>query len=320
MTIERDLGGAHGVNHNTGGIRGIPHLQLVFQAQRYIAERGALKTHERELTVVKPCHVIGRADMHIVRVHIVRHHGGDGASLGNLLGLQARALQHVHEVHVAAHIELVRAVQAHATVFKQAGEHAVRDRGTNLGLDVVTDDRHAGVTELLRPFRIGGDEHRQAVHERASGVHGGLGVRLVGLLGTDRQVGNKHVDLLVTQHLGHVDRLGIGLFNHLTVVLAQTIVGRAAQHLDAQVRHVGELDCVVLRRLDGFRQVLADLQRIHVERGDEFDVAYAVSAEIVMHQAGNLILVLRVFVVFNALHQRRSAIAYTGDSYTNAHL
>ena len=171
--------------------------------------------------------------MHIVRVHIVRHHGSDGASLGNLLGFQARTLQHVHEVHIAAHIKLVRAVQAHATIFEQAGEHAMRDRGADLGLDVVTDDRHAGITELLSPLRIGGDEHRQTVHERASGIHGGLGVRLVGPLGTDRQVRNKHIYLLVAQHLGHVDRLGVRLFDHLTVVLAQTIVGRAAQHLNA---------------------------------------------------------------------------------------
>ena len=258
--------------------------------------------------------------MHVMRIHIVRHHGSDGAGLGNLLGFQARALQHVHEVHVAAHVELVRAVQTHATILEQTGEHAVRDGGADLGLDIVADDRHTGITELLSPFRIGCDEHRQAVHERASGVHGGLGVCLVGLLGTDRQVGNEHVDLLVAQHLGHVDRLGVGLFDHLAIVFTQTIVGRAAQHFDAQIRHVGEFDRVVLRRFDGFRQILADLQRVHIECGDEFNVTHAISAEIVVHQTGNLILVLRVFVVFNALHQRRSAIANASDSYTNAHL
>ena len=147
-----------------------------------------------------------------------------------------------------------------------------------------------------------------------------MGVRLVSLLGTDRQVGNKHVDLLVTQHLGHVHRFGVRLFDHLAVVFAQAVVSRTTQHLHAQIRHVREFDGVVLGGSNRLGQVLADLQRIHVERGDEFDVAYAVSAEIVMHQAGNLILVLGVLVILNALHQRRGAIAHAGDSHSNAHL
>ena len=320
MAVERNLGRAHGVDHNTGGIRGIPHLELVFEVQRHIAERGAFQTHERELAVVKPSHVIGRSDMHVVRIHVVRHHGSDGAGLGDLLGFQTGTLQHVHEVHVAAHIELVGAVQAHATVFEQTGEHTVGDRGADLGLDVVADDRHTSVTELLRPLRIGGDEHRQAVHERTASVHSGLSVSLVRLLGTNRQVGNQHVDLLVTQHLRHIHRLGVRLRNHLTVVLAQTVVGRATQHLHTQIRHVRELDGVVLGGSDRLGQVLAHLQRIDVERGDEFDVTHAVATEIVVHQAGNLILVLGVLVILNALHQRRGAIAHAGDSHSNAHL
>ena len=318
--VEGDLGGAHGVDHDAGGVRRIPHLQLVFEAQRDIAEGRALEAHECELAIVEPGHIVGRTDVHVVRIHLMGHHGGDGARLRDLLGLEARTLQHVHEVHVAAHIELVGAVETHTTVFEQAGEHTVRDRGADLALDVVADDRHAGIAELLGPLRVGGDEHGQAVDEGHARIHGGLGVGLVGLLGTHRQVGDEYVDLLVAQHLGHVDRIGVGLFDHLTVVLAQTIVGRATQHFDAQIRHVGELDRVVLRRFDGFRQILADLQRVHIECGDEFDVTHAISAEIVVHQTGNLILVLRVFVVFNALHQRRSAIANASDSYTNAHL
>ena len=320
MAVERNLRRAHGVDHNTGGIRGIPHLKLVFQIQRHIAERGAFKTHEGELAVVKPSHVIGRADMHVVRIHLVRHHGSDGAGLGDLLGFQAGTLQHVHEVHVAADVKLVRTIQTHAAILEQTGQHAVRDGGADLRLDIVADDRHTSVTELLRPLRIGGDEHRQAVHERTASVHSGLSVSLVRLLGTNRQVGNQHVDLLVTQHLRHIHRLGVRLRNHLTVVLAQTVVGRATQHLHTQIRHVRELDGVVLGGSDRLGQVLAHLQRIDVERGDEFDVTHAVATEIVVHQAGNLILVLGVLVILNALHQRRGAIAHAGDSHSNAHL
>ena len=179
MTVKSDLGGTHGIDDDTGGVRGIPHLQLVFKAQRNITERGALETHEGELAVVKPSHVVGRTDMHIMRVHVVRHHGSDRTGLGNLLGLQTGTLQHVHEVHVAADIELVGAIETHAAILEQASQHTVGDGGADLRLDIVADNRHTGITELLRPLRIGGDEHRQAVHERAAGIHGGLGIGLV---------------------------------------------------------------------------------------------------------------------------------------------
>ncbi len=303
VPVERDLRRAHGIDDDARGIRRIPDLKLVLKVQRHVAERGAFKTHERELAVIQPRHVIGRADMHIVCIHVVRHDGRDGAGLGDLLGFQTGALQHVHEVHVAADIELVRAVETHATVLEQAGEHTVGDRRADLGLDVVADDRHARVAELLRPFGIGGDEHRQAVDESASGIHRGLRVGLVGLLGTDRQVRDQHVDLLVAQHLRHIDRLGVRFLDHLTVVFAQTVVGRPAQHLDAEIRHIRELDRIVLRSADRLRQILADLERVDVERRDEFDVAHAVSAEVVMHQAGNLVLILGVLVIFHTLHQ-----------------
>ena len=79
---------------------------------------------------------------------------------------QPLALEHVLEVHVAAEVELVRAVDRDAAVLEEAGEHAVRDGGADLALDVVADDRDAGVGELLRPLGVAGDEHRDRVHER----------------------------------------------------------------------------------------------------------------------------------------------------------
>ena len=301
--VEGDLGGAHGVDHDAGGVRRIPHLQLVFEAQRDIAEGRALEAHECELAIVEPGHIVGRTDVHVVRIHLMGHHGGDGARLRDLLGLEARTLQHVHEVHVAAHIELVGAVETHTTVFEQAGEHTVRDRGADLALDVVADDRHAGIAELLGPLRVGGDEHGQAVDEGHARIHGGLGVGLVGLFGTHRQVGDEYVDLLVAQHLGHVHRLLVALGDHLAVVFAETVVGRSTQHLDAEVRDIRELDRVVLRGADRFGEVLANLVGINVEGGHEFDVANAVSAEIVVHEAGNLVFVLGVLVILDTLHQ-----------------
>src|SRR3712207_6602060 len=63
--------------------------------------------------------------------------GGDGLGLGDLLRLQPLALEHVLEVHVAAHVELVGAVEHDAAVLEQLGQHAVGDGGTDLALYVV---------------------------------------------------------------------------------------------------------------------------------------------------------------------------------------
>ena len=121
--------------------------------------------------------------------------GGDGLGLGDLLGLQALALEHVLEVHVAADVELVGAVERHAAVLEQLGHHPVGDGRADLALDVVADDRDAGVLELRGPLGVGGDEDRQRVDEADAGVDRALRVELVGLLRAHRQVGHQHVDL-----------------------------------------------------------------------------------------------------------------------------
>ena len=69
------------------------------------------------------------------------------------------------------------------------------DGGADLRLDVVADDRHTGVLELLRPLRGAGDEDRQRVDEADTGVDGALGVELRGVLGADGQVADQDVGL-----------------------------------------------------------------------------------------------------------------------------
>ena len=69
--------------------------------------------------------------------------------LGDLLRLEALALEHVEEVRVAAEVELVGTVHANTAVEEQPREQAVQDRGAHLRLDVVADDREAGVDEAL---------------------------------------------------------------------------------------------------------------------------------------------------------------------------
>src|SRR5207253_3074355 len=75
------------------------------------------------------------------------------------------ALQPVEEVGVAAEVELVGALERDAAVAEQARQHAVDDRGADLGLDVVPDDRQVLVEEPLLPVRLARDEDGYAVDE-----------------------------------------------------------------------------------------------------------------------------------------------------------
>ena len=111
----------------------------------------------------------------------------------------------------------------------------------------------------------------------------------------------------------HVDRLLVGLLDRLPVVLAQAVQGVPALHGDVQRRHVGDLDGVVLRGDDRLGQVPADLLGVHVERGDELDVADVVGAELDVHQAGHSRRRVGVPVVVHALNQRGGAVADADD-------
>ena len=195
--------------------------------------------------------------------------------------------------------------------------HAVRDGGADLGLDVVTDDRDAGLGELVRPLLGAGDEDREGVDEGDLGVDGALGVELRRVLGADGQVADQDVDLLVLEDLDDVDRGLGGLLDGLAVVLAQAVEGVAALHGDAGRRHVADLDGVVLAGADGVREVEADLLRVDVEGGDELDVTHVVVAELDVHQAGHLGCRVGVLVVLDALHQRGGAVAHADDGYAN---
>jgi hypothetical protein len=55
------------------------------------------------------------------------------------------------------------------------------DRGADLALDVVADDRQAGLRRSALPVLLAGDEDRDAVDERAAGLEDLLDVPLGGL-------------------------------------------------------------------------------------------------------------------------------------------
>ena len=65
--------------HETDGVELTTHRTPHFE--HVVLEFVQFLAHERELAVIKPSHIIGRSDMHVVRIHVVRHHGSDGAGL-----------------------------------------------------------------------------------------------------------------------------------------------------------------------------------------------------------------------------------------------
>ena len=260
-------------------------------------------------------HVVRRADVDVVGVeHVVLDLAGDGLGLGDLLGLEALALEHVLEVHVAAEVELVGVVEGQAAVLEEPGEDAVHDGRADLALDVVADDRHAGVAELAGPLGVGGDEDGDGVDEGHAGVEAGLGVVALGLLGADRQVGDQDVGLGVAQRLGDVDRLGRRLLDQSRGSTCPSPSKRRAP-LDrhAELADLGEADGVVQAGVDRLAQVGADLGLVDVEGGHGHEVADVVAAELDVHQARDDVVGVGVAVVGDALDERAGAVADAGD-------
>jgi hypothetical protein len=95
-------------------------------------------------------------------------------------------------------------------------------------------------------------------------------------------------------------------------------VRHAALHRDAGVRHLAEVDRVVLAAHDRLREVLADLLGVHVEGRHELDVAHVVAAEVDVHEARHELVVGGVAVVVDALHERGGAVADADDGDADA--
>src|SRR5919112_2111349 len=226
--VLRELGAAHRVDHDPCGIRRIPHLELELDVEGHAAESRAFHADVGPLAVSQPRHVIARADVDVFRRHghveLARH----GARLRDLLRLEALALEHILEVGVAAEVELIGAVEPHAALAEEIGEHAMDDRRADLALDVVADDREVAVLELPPPGRVGGDEDGDAVHERAAGLERPLRVELSRLLRSDRKIGHDDVGAGPAEHLGDVGLALLRLRDLVAQILAQPVEGPAA--------------------------------------------------------------------------------------------
>ena len=316
--VQRQLREPNGVDHDAGRVRRVPHLELQLDVQRHVAEARALEADVGPLAVGQPRHVVGRADVDVAGAEVVVEHRRDGVRLRDLLRLEPLTLEHVQEVGVAADVQLHRLVEVDAALAEERGEHAMRDRGADLRLDVVADDRHAGLLEALVPVVLARDEDRHAVHHRAARGQDLLGVPLGRVLGADREVVDDDVDLAVLEDADDVVGRPVGLLDDLREVLADPVVRHAARDGDAGLRHVGELDRVVRVRPDRVGEVDADLALDDVERRDDFDVADVVAAEVDVHQAGHELVALRLVVVRQALQERVRAVADADDR--DAHL
>ena len=65
----------------------------------------------------------------------------DGLRLRDLLRFEPLALEHVQKVGIAAEVELVSAVESHPALPEKVGQNAVHDGGSDLGFDVIANDR-----------------------------------------------------------------------------------------------------------------------------------------------------------------------------------
>src|SRR5205809_4936296 len=166
--IERELAAAYCVDHDAGAVRRVPDLQLDLRIQRDVAERRSLHTDVAPLAVEKPRNVVGWADVDVLRVERVVEHARHRVRLADLLRFETLALEHVEKVGVASEVELIGPIESHAAIHEEPREHAMRDRGAHLGLDVVADDRQVLLGKALLPVRLTRDEHRNAVDEGAA--------------------------------------------------------------------------------------------------------------------------------------------------------
>ena len=234
---------------------------------------------------------------------------GDGVGLGNFFGLEAFAFEHVHEIGVAAEIELVSAVEAHATFAEKIGEHTMGDGRADLGFDVITNDGQTAFFETILPVGLRGDEDRDAVDESAACIKDLFDVPFGGGFGTDREIRDNHVCVRFFEDADDIVRRARRFLNDLSKIFAKAIVGHAAEDANAEAGDLCELNRVIRLGENGLAQIFSDFGFIDVERRCELDIADMVAAEIDVHEARDSFILFGVFIKLNTLDERRSAIA-----------
>ena len=83
------------------------------------------------------------------------------------------------------------------------------DGGTDLTLDVVTDDRQSSIFKLLGPLWGAGDEYRKCVNETATRIDSALCVVLGCGIRSNRQVAHHNVNACRLQGRNNIYRLSV---------------------------------------------------------------------------------------------------------------
>ena len=165
------------------------------------------------------------------------------------------------------------------------------DGGADLALDVVADDRHAGVarTSAAHSGSLAMNTG-MALTNADAGVEAGLRV-VASAPPRSRPGGRTRARRRGCRAAtcGDVDRLGRRLLDDLAVELAEAVERRAA-HARSRRARATSANLIVLLLLgeDRLAEVEADLVGVDVERGDELDVADVVAAELDVHEAGHV--------------------------------
>ena len=105
------------------------------------------------------------------------------------------------------------------------------------------------------------------------------------------------------------------LDDDIAEIMPDPVIGWTAPHLDPARRHRGEARRVVWVRQDCLGEIAAYLALGDVERGDAFDVADVIAAEIEMHQAWDRVVAGGAAVKLDPLDQRRRAVSDADDRH-----
>src|SRR5215208_5063535 len=76
--VQRELRAPQCVDHDAGGVRAVPDLELELDVERHVPERLPLEADLRPLAVLEPGHVVAGADVDVLLVELLAHLRLDG--------------------------------------------------------------------------------------------------------------------------------------------------------------------------------------------------------------------------------------------------
>ena len=176
-----------------------------------------------------------------------------------------------------------------------------------LTLDIVADDRQAGIAEFLHPFGIRGNEDWNAIYHRDAGIKTGLRIVFDRLFGANGQIAEQNLGARRTQRLSNIGRLEVGrteghvirVFGHMRSYPIKHGAGlnNHVRHREGALKDAG----AVWLGEDRLVQRATDFAPVYVKRRDKGDVGTAIAADRWAHHALDR-SALAMAVIFHALH------------------